>query len=129
VRESRLRDPVIIHESMSVLRLMKTLKRASGQLVLVTDEFGAIEGLVTAIDLFEAIAGEFPDEDESPDIEALEPGRWRVDGGADLMRLELLLRADGLVDETEDYTTLAGFMLGRFGHLPEQGDQCTLEDG
>ena len=129
VRESRLRDPVIIHESMSVLRLMETLKRASGQLVLVTDEFGAIEGLVTAIDLFEAIAGEFPDEDESPDIEALEPGRWRVDGGADLMRLELLLRADGLVDETEDYTTLAGFMLGRFGHLPEQGDQCTLEDG
>ena len=129
IREARLRDPIIVHESMSVLRLMETLKRASGQLVLVTDEFGAIEGLVTAIDLFEAIAGEFPDEDETPDIEALGAGRWRVDGGADLMRLELLLRADGLVDETEDYTTLAGFMLSRFGHLPQEGDECTLEDG
>src|SRR3546814_10200891 len=47
---------------------MDTLKRSRGQLVLVADEFGAIEGLVTPIDVFEAIAGEFPDEDELPDI-------------------------------------------------------------
>jgi Membrane protein TerC, possibly involved in tellurium resistance len=126
IRVSHLREPVIVHESMSVLRLMETLKRSSGQLVLVTDEFGAIEGLVTAIDLFEAIAGEFPDEDETPDIQKLESGHWRVDGAADLMHMELLLGTGGLVDESEDYTTIAGFMLSRFGHLPKEGDRCTL---
>jgi len=127
VRVSRLREPVIVHESIGMLRLMETLKQSRGQLVLVTDEFGAIDGLVTPIDVFEAIAGEFPDEDELPDIEELEQGRWRVDGGADLMHLELVLKTDGLVDDEEDYATIAGFMLARFGHLPEVGDRCALE--
>src|SRR5690606_16735623 len=68
IRLSRLRDPIIVHESIGILHVMETLKRARGQLVLVTDEFGAIVGVVTPIDVFEAIAGEFPDEDEAPDI-------------------------------------------------------------
>src|SRR5690606_29801534 len=126
IRPSRLREPIIVHEAIGVLRLMETLKRSRGQLVLVTDEFGAIEGLVTPIDVFEAIAGEFPDEDELPTIEEAGEGRWRVDGGADLLHLELLLNTDGLADDDEDYTTVAGFMLSRFGHLPEAGDRCKL---
>lgn len=127
IRLSHLREPVIVHESIGMLRLMETLKQSRCQVVLVTDEFGAIDGLVTPIDVFEAIAGEFPDEDEVPDIEELEEGRWRVDGAADLLHLELLLKADGLVDEEAGYTTLAGFMLARFGHLPEVGDRCMLQ--
>lgn len=129
IRVSRLRDPVIVHDSIDVLRLMDMLKRSRGQLVLVTDEFGAIEGLVTPIDVFEAIAGEFPDEDEGPDIQTLEEGRWRVDGAADLLHLELLLNVDGLVNEEDDYATVAGFMLARFGHLPDAGDRCELDRG
>ncbi|MGB3291287.1 MAG: TerC family protein [Burkholderiaceae bacterium] len=126
VRLSRLRDPIIVHESIGVLRLMDTLKRSRGQLVLVTDEFGAIEGVVTPIDVFEAIAGEFPDEDETPDIVADGEDRWRADGAADLHHLELLLNTDGLVDEEEGYSTLAGYLLERFGHLPQAGDSCEL---
>ncbi len=127
VRLSRLRDPIIVHESIGVLRLMDTLKRSRGQLVLVTDEFGAIQGVVTPIDVFEAIAGEFPDEDEAPDITADGDNRWRADGAADLHHLELLLDTDGLVDEEEGYSTLAGYLLERFGHLPKPGDQCELK--
>ena len=129
IRVSRLREPVIVHESISVLKLMETLRHSRGQLVLVTDEFGAIEGLVTPIDVFEAIAGEFPDEDEPLDIEELEEGRWRVDGSADLLHLELLTNTDGLATEDDDYTTVAGFMLARFGHLPEVGDRCEFDGG
>lgn len=126
IRLSRLRDPLIVPESMDILRVMETLKRAKGQLVLVADEFGAIEGVITPIDVFEAIAGEFPDEDETPDIVALDDHHWRVDGAADLHHLEQVLNTDGLVDEDEDYSTLAGYLLEYFGHLPAVGDHCEL---
>ena len=129
IRVSKLREPLIVHESIGMLRLMETLKRSRGQLVMVTDEFGAIVGLVTPIDVFEAIAGEFPDEDEMPDIEELGDGRWRVDGAADLLHLELLLGTDDLANDDADYSTIAGFMLERFGHLPKTGDQCRHDDG
>lgn len=127
IRPSRLRDPLIVHESIGVLKLMETLKRSRGQQVLVTDEFGAIEGLITPIDVFEAIAGEFPDEDETLDIIQESENCWRVDGAADLHHLELLLNTDGLVDDDENYATLAGYLLERFDHLPQAGDSCELE--
>ena len=127
IRLSRLRDPIIVHESIGILKVMETLKRAKGQLVLVTDEFGAIEGVVTPIDVFEAIAGEFPDEDEQPDIIQIDDDHWRVDGAADLHHLEQVLNAEGLVDDDEVYSTLAGYLLERFGHLPAAGDSCVLE--
>ncbi|OZI71283.1 TerC family protein [Bordetella genomosp. 12] len=127
VRRNRLRDPIIVHESIGILRLMETLKRSRGQLVLVADEFGAIAGLVTPIDVFEAIAGEFPDEDEVPDIIAKGDGVWEIDGAADLRHVEQVLDTEGLIDESEDYSTLAGYLLMRFGQLPKPGDSCEYE--
>lgn len=129
IRLSRLREPVIVHESTGVLRVMDTLKRSRGQLVLVTDEFGATQGLLTPIDVFEAIAGEFPDEDETPDITADGENCWRVDGAADLHHLELLLDTDGLADDEAGYSTLGGYLLQRFDHLPQRGDHCELMQG
>ncbi len=126
IRETRLREPIIVHETIEILQLMETLKRSRGLLVLVADEFGSIVGVVTAIDIFEAIAGEFPDEDEAPDIIDQGQGRWRVDGAADLHHLEQILHTDGLVDDHEEYSTLAGYLLSRFGRLPDVGDQCEL---
>ena len=124
IRKVNLREPIIVHDTISIIRLMDTLKRSRGQLVLVADEFGTIQGLVTPIDVFEAIAGEFPDEDETPDIVSDGAGQWRVDGAADLHHLEQLLDTEGLVDADHDYTTLAGYLLERFGQLPVAGDQC-----
>lgn len=126
IRVSRLREPIIVHESIGVLALMDILKRSRGQLVLVTDEFGMIEGLITPIDVFEAIAGEFPDEDETPDIIQISADRWRVTGSADLHHLELVLGMDGLVDDEDSYSTLAGYLLARFDDLPEPGNYCDL---
>jgi CBS domain containing-hemolysin-like protein len=124
IRKANLREPIIVHDTISIIRLMDTLKRSRGQLVLVADEFGIIQGLVTPIDVFEAIAGEFPDEDETPDIVSDGIDQWRVDGAADLHHLEQVLDTEGLVDDDQDYTTLAGYLLERFGQLPVAGDQC-----
>lgn len=127
IRRGSLREPIIVHDTISIIRLMDTLKRSRGQLVLVADEFGTIEGLVTPIDVFEAIAGEFPDEDELPDIVADGEGQWLVDGAADLHQLEQVLETEGLVNDEQEYSTLAGYLLSRFGQLPARGDHCLLK--
>jgi len=124
VRPKRLREPIIVHDTISIIRLLDTLKHSRGQLVLVADEFGTLQGLVTPIDVFEAIAGEFPDEDETLDIVPDGENRWRMNGATDLRQLEQVLETDGLVNEDDGYTTLAGYLLNHFGQLPAVGDVC-----
>lgn len=117
-----LRAPMILPETAGVLKAMEALKRAHGQPVLVADEFGALQGLLTPVDLLEAIAGEFPDEDEEPAVRQTAPGCWDADGGADLHQLGQLLETDSLVPDDAAYASLAGFLLARFESFPAPGD-------
>jgi CBS domain containing-hemolysin-like protein len=125
---AHVRTPIIMPESGDVLNVMDTLKRSHGQLVLIADEYGTLQGLVTPIDILEAIAGEFPDEDEQPAVVRQGPGRWRIDGAADLHYVQQELGIDSLVSESDDYSSLAGFMLERLGTLPAVGEQVVVDD-
>jgi CBS domain containing-hemolysin-like protein len=127
IESGTLRKPIVFPETAGVLKAMDTLKRAHGQLVLVADEFGSVRGLLTPIDILEAIAGEFPDEDEQLAVQMQAPGQWEVDGAADLHQLEQILETDGLVSDEADYASLAGFLLARFETLPEVGQAMELD--
>jgi len=122
-----LRAPIVLPETAGVLTAMDTLKRARGQLVLVADEYGTVQGLLSPVDILEAIAGEFPDEDEQPAVRAQGPGQWEADGTADLHLLQQVLETDALIDEADDYTSLAGFLLARFETLPAPGQAVELD--
>ncbi|AHG22136.1 membrane protein [Chania multitudinisentens RB-25] len=119
--------PMVVPETMDVIKLLAVLRRAKGRLVVVTNEFGVVQGLVTPLDVLEAIAGEFPDEDETPDI-IVDGERWLVKGGADLHSLEQELDCDNLVSPTEDYASLAGFLLSHYGQMPVVGDVMELNE-
>ncbi|HFS5637817.1 TPA: TerC family protein [Legionella pneumophila] len=119
--EGSLKKPIVVHENLDVIRAMDVLKRSYGQLLVVVDEYGEVKGLVTPIDVLEAIAGEFPDEDEQLTIQQLDARCWKVDGVVDLYHLEHTLGIDFLIDDNE-YVSLAGFLLTRFNKMPEVGD-------
>ncbi len=122
---SSLRQPLIVHESVSVLRLMEQLRQSPLQMAVVVDEYGSLEGIATPTDILEAIAGEFPDEDDEALVaERAEDGSWLVDGWIDIRKVSGLLGVD-LVDETDRYSTLAGYVLWRLGHLPRAGEKVT----
>ncbi len=125
--QARRRQPLTVPETINVIRLMRDIKTTRSPLVLVTDEFGVIQGLATAHDLFEAIAGDFPDEGDRPAIEKVEGG-WSAEGNADLLLVEQETGADGLVSPDGEYVTLAGLLLNRFEHLPKKGE-TTREAG
>ncbi len=127
VNQQRLRPPIIVHETVRMLDLINTLKSARGQLVIVINEFGTVEGLVTPIDVFEAIAGDFPDEDETPDIIVKAENQWIVEGGTDLHHFEQTLDLEELSQDTDDFSTVAGFLLQQLGKLPEVGETFALD--
>jgi len=115
------RQPLIVHDGMRVLHVVEQIRKASIQMAVVTDEFGAIEGVVTPTDILEVIVGELPDRGEP----LLEPkpqpdGSLLVDAAVDVHSLSQSLGVD-LVDEADRYATLAGFLLYQVGHLPDVG--------
>ncbi|KEG22939.1 TerC family protein [Bartonella bacilliformis] len=125
--QKAMREPLVVHENTSVLRLMEQFRHSSIQLAIIVDEHGSFEGIATPTDILEAIAGDFPDDDEEPIVaEKLEDGSLLVEGYADIRRLSGYLERD-LVDEADRYTTLAGFMLWHFGHLPNEGESFESE--
>ena len=125
--EKHLRDPVIVHENAQVLMVMEQLRQAPLQLAIVLNEYGSIEGIATPIDVLEAIAGEFPDEDElETAAESLEDGTLMLEGSTDIRHVSLLLGKD-LVDESEQYSTLSGYLLFHLGRLPENGSSIAAD--
>ena len=121
-----IRQPLVVHESVNVLRLMEQMRKSPLQIAVVLNEYGSLEGIATPIDILEAIAGEFPDEqDDAVAADQAEDGSWLVDGRIDIRRISNLLGVD-LVDETDRYVTLAGYIFWQLGDLPDVGRRLTV---
>lgn len=105
---------IVVPETLDPIKLLAVLRRARGSFVIVTNEFGVVQGLVTPLDVLEAIAGEFPDADETPEIIADGDG-WLVKGTTDLHALQHTLDLDNFVNEEEDIATVAGLVIAARG--------------
>lgn len=123
-RLAKARQGFMVPETISVIRLMRDVKKSRAQVAVVTDEFGVVQGLVTSHDILEAIAGDFPDEgDRNLLIET--PEGWTADGTADLVVVSQALGVE-LSSESGDYVTVAGLLLERFGRLPKPGEAVEI---
>jgi len=121
------RQPVVVPETTDVLKVMEQMRRSPVQMVMVVDEYGSLEGIATPTDVLEAIAGEFPDMDEEAAVlERQDDGSWIVDGFIDIRQLGGALERD-LVDESNRYSTLGGYILTRLGHLPAAGESLEVD--
>ncbi|WP_330983572.1 MULTISPECIES: CNNM family cation transport protein YoaE [Enterobacterales] len=116
---------IVVPETLDPINLLGVLRRARGSFVIVTDEFGMVQGLVTPLDVLEAIAGEFPDADETPEIVADGEG-WLVKGGTDLHALQQVLGLDHLRNDDDDIATVAGLAIAVNGHIPQAGDVLSV---
>ena len=115
--------PLYIPETTSVLKAMELFKQTPHHMALVVNEFGSLEGVVTAIDILEMIAGDFPEAHDGKDSQSIlrrEDGSYLVDGRADLDDLNKELGLN--VDEDGGFHTAAGLVLQRLGHLPTEGE-------
>nr|CUV31219.1 putative membrane protein fused with conserved domain [Ralstonia solanacearum] len=126
--ERSVKPALKVSDGIGILRLMDQLKRSRGRMMVVTDSLNVVQGVVTPIDVLEAIAGEFPDEDERPGVVALREGCWEVAGEADLRQLEDVLHVDWLLDEGGGATSLGGYLFRQWDRLPEVSDALVRHD-
>lgn len=120
--------PIVVPETLNVINLLKELRRAKGSMVIVSNEFGVIQGLITPLDVLEAIAGEFPDEDETPEIQSINEKSWLVKGNTDLHALQQALQTYNLADICEHVASLAGLLLSKCDHIPKEGDILIIHE-
>jgi len=116
------RDALFVPETISVNDLLHQFQARRTHIAIVLDEFGGTAGLVTLEDLLEEIIGEYGDTFDETRMPAFQP---QADGSS-------LVEGSVLIDEINDhfgldlvdpnYDTIAGYVLGKLGRIPQVGD-------
>ncbi|WP_324779309.1 hemolysin family protein [Thiobacillus sedimenti] len=120
---------VFVPESLTGMDLLEQFRASDAHLVLVIDEYGEINGLVTLQDVLEAVTGEFtPRNLEDAWAVPREDGSWLLDGLIPLPELKDRLGLRHVPDEDRGrYHTLSGLVMWLSGRLPQTGDVLTWE--
>jgi CBS domain containing-hemolysin-like protein len=122
------RDILIVPETMSAKKLFDKLIQSNKSLAVVVDEFGSTSGMVTLEDILEEIFGEFEDEHDfpEPDVIINSDGNYIMDGRqeVDLFNDEY----DFDLSESDEYETIAGYILHHSGDFPKQGSIISITD-
>ena len=118
-----------VPDQLDALDALDILREAEVPMVLVHDEYGHFEGIVTPNDLLSSIAGEFvSDQDEKTQRSLIEraDGSYLVSGA---MAIDALAERLGIrLSEDRDYATVAGHALAQLRHLPEEGESFEDQD-
>ena len=123
--KSKLRDhitqPLYVPQTVNAVQLLETFKKSGKHVALVADEFGSIQGIVTLIDVMEAIVGDLPEpgDRKAPQAVQRDDGSWLVDGSMDIEEFKRTFALGALPgEEDEDFSTIGGFVVDRLGHIP-----------
>lgn len=125
-----MRPAYFVPESQEIDDILIILQREAASAAIVVDEFGGTVGLITLEDILEEVVGDIGDEfDEAgghwrpaPDGGYVVNGRLPVEKLNEAFGLSLPLRSD-------DYETVAGYVLYRLGRIPRTGEALRLKGG
>jgi magnesium and cobalt transporter len=128
VREM-LRPVVFIPESKPLNVLLKEFRKNRNHIAIVVDEYGGVAGLVTIEDVLEQIVGDIEDEYDFDDVESnIVPekgGQYRVKA---LTEIADFNQAFGTNYSDEEFDTIGGLILKRFGRVPKRGEQIAFDN-
>ncbi len=114
-----LKPAYFIPETMFASRALELFKEKNTELLLVIDEFGGLQGLLTINDILEEIVGAM--EFEEPQATQRQDGSWLLDGMLEVDEFKELFEFTALPHEDE-YETLSGFVMTSLGRVPQASD-------
>jgi magnesium and cobalt transporter len=128
VREM-LRPAVFIPGSKPLNVLLKEFRKNRNHMAIVVDEYGGVAGLVTIEDVIEQIVGDIEDEYDFDDVEdnivPEKGGQYRVKA---LTEIADFNAAFGTRYSDQEFDTIGGLVMSRFGRVPKRGDQITIDN-
>ena len=134
VIRSCMTEPLLVPESISLMKLLNTLRNEGVHETIVLDEYGGFSGLVTLHDIMEEIVGLMPsgeDERQEEENRIIErgDGTWLVDGLLNIDEFKEFFHIDKELPREEDdlYKTLGGLMNLLFGRIPRETDKTYWE--
>ncbi len=124
--EEVVRTALFVPESKRLNSLLKEFQDTHNHMAIVVDEYGGTAGIVTIEDILEEIVGEIEDEhdtDEEEDIRELGEGRFAIRA---LTPIEDFNERFDTRFSDEEFDTLGGLVMQRFGHLPGRGEHTEI---
>jgi magnesium and cobalt exporter, CNNM family len=118
-------QPAFVPRSMTAFQVLDHIKQSGSHIVLVVDEYGGIEGLVTHHDMLEAIAGDMPlGKIAEPKAVQRKDGSWLLDGMLSIDEFKEIFHLENLPGEKKDtFQTLGGFIFTQMGRVPSASEQ------
>jgi putative hemolysin len=120
ILKNLLKPAFFVPETMFASRALEVLKEKGTDMLLVIDEFGALQGLLTINDILEEIVGEM--EMEEPQATQRQDGSWLLDGMLEVDEFKEIFHLPVLPHEDE-YETLSGFVMVSLGRVPQPTDR------
>ena len=123
---SIMRQAPVVSDRTGAINVIQSLRKSPSHMVLVYDEYGHFEGIVTSGDVLEAITGVFQeDESEEPAILEREDGSFLVAGW---MPIDEFADEMGFaLSDSPAYETVAGFVIDEIQRLPTLGETFTAK--
>ncbi len=123
-----LRPAVFVPESKRLNVLLKDFRTSRYHMAMVVDEYGGISGLVTIEDVLEQIVGDIDDEHDAADVINIRRHgyhRYTLRGLTPIPEFNTFFNAQF---SDEQFDTIAGLVTHALGHLPERGEEVTIEN-
>lgn len=120
------RDILTVPEMMPGDRLLKLFLDKHAHLALAVDEFGGAVGIVTLDNVVEELVGDIQDEfdvPEKPEFRQISTEEFEVEGGLNLYEINQMT---DLELESDEVTTIGGFVTHLLGHFPRQGEKFRI---
>jgi putative hemolysin len=117
--KDRLRPAFYVPETMLASQALETFKEKGTDMLLVIDEFGGVQGLLTITDILEEIVGAM--EQDQPQATQRQDGSWLLDGMLEIDEFKEIFKFP-LLPHEDEYETLSGFVMMSLGRVPQETD-------
>ena len=121
-------EPYFVPDSKKIDDLLREMQKNKTHMAIVLDEYGTFEGVITVEDILEELVGDILDEYDTDETEIIRISDTRFSIDASCSMEDINEELGLFLPVSEEYETIAGFVMTRLGHIPCIGEKLVVEE-